>query len=379
MSDPLASHKMAFISGPRQVGKTTIAKSLLAAKQNYFTWDDEIFRKAWSKSPAAATSGRGEGPIVLDEVHKDRQWKRRLKGLYDTQGDELPIIVTGSARLDLFRKGGDSLMGRYIPYRLHPFSVGEDEQPPPPSAVFHERQAQRPWRDLITLGGFPEPYLSGSEAKARRWSRLRRERLVQEDVRDLRAIRDLQALRVMIDLLPERVASPLSINGLREDAGIAYASAYEWLVVLKALYYCFLVRPYAGKLKRTLKAEPKLYLFDIIPVTTPGARLENLAALHLLKSCQFWTDAAHGEFDLRYVRDKEKHEVDFCVLNDGKPWMLVECKSGDIEVSPALPRFAAALGTRHNFQLVDKPGYRREYPALKVTVVDYERFFSGFV
>lgn len=135
----------------------------------------------------------------------------------------------------------------------------------------------------------------------------------------------------------------------------------------------------ACKLKRTLKAEPKLYLFDIIPVTDPGARLENLAALHLLKSCQFWTDAAYGEFDLRYVRDNEKREVDFCILNGGRPWMLVECKSGDTAVSPALPRFAAALKTRHNFQLVDKPGYRRDYPALNVTVVDYERFFSGFV
>jgi predicted AAA+ superfamily ATPase len=378
--DALRSKKMAFISGPRQVGKTTLGKAMISSTNNYFSWDNESFRKAWSRSADESISSRSQGIVLLDEIHKDRQWKRRLKGLYDTQGQDVPIIVTGSARLDFYRKGGDSLMGRYIPYRLHPFTVAECLKPQSPETVFqHEMKPIRSWKDLMRLGGFPEPYTVASEAKAKRWSRLRRERLIFEDVRDLRAIRDLQALRVMIDLLDDRAGSTLSINNLREDAGIAFASAYEWLGVLEALYHCFLVRPYAGKLRRTLKAEPKLYLYDQIPITNHSARLENLSALHLLKACQYWTDTAQGEFELRYLRDKEKHEVDFCVLRDGKPWMLIECKTSETNISPSLLRFSVSLGTKHNFQLIESNGYIRTYPQKKITVIDYERFFSNFV
>lgn len=377
--DVLAHHKMAFVSGPRQVGKTTLAKSMLTTPTNYYTWDDETFRKAWSKSPLEAVSSRGDGPIVLDEIHKDRQWKGRIKGLFDMRGEELPIIVTGSARLDIFRRGGDSLMGRYIPYRLHPLTVAETEHPVGPDDIFEDRAPQNRWSDLLSLGGFPEPFFGGSLAKAKRWSRLRLERLIQEDVRDLRAVRDLQALRVIVDLLPERVGSPLSINGLREDAGVAYASAYEWLQMLEQLYHCLTIKPYAGKLSRTLKSEAKLYLFDIMAVKDPAARLENLAALHLLKACQFWTDSAQGDFELRYLRDKEKREVDFCILNDGKPWMLVECKTSETTIAPSLGYFAERLKTKHNFQLVSlpvHPAYIREHKESGIVVMDYERFFA---
>jgi hypothetical protein len=377
--DALADRKMAFISGPRQVGKTTLGRGFLAAAENEFSWDDQRFRVRWARDPVAALGERAPGPVLLDEVHKDRRWKSRLKGLYDLRGRDVPIVVTGSARLDLFRRGGDSLLGRYLPYRLHPFTVGECGDPPAPDGILARTKPAWPLEALLRLGGFPEPLLGGSEGKARRWSRLRGERLLSEDLRDLRHVHDLQAVRVLADLLPGRVGSLLSMNSLREDVGVAYATVRDWIGVLEALYHIVLVRPYAGRLRRTLRAEPKLYLVDFLPVESSGARLENLTALHLLKACQYWTAAAAGEFDLRFVRTKEKEEVDFVVLRDRRPWMLVECKSGELQPAPALVKFARVLETELNFQLVDRRGHDRVFAEAGVRVVDYERFFAGLV
>jgi hypothetical protein len=239
----------------------------------------------------------------------------------------------------------------------------------------------RPFEDLLRLGGFPEPFLAASEARARRWSRLRVERLLAEDVRDLRSVEDLAGLRVLSDLLPERVGSLLSINSLREDVGAAYGTVRSWLEVFEALYHCFLIRPYAKRVARAIRTSPKLYLFDILRISPEamGARLENITALHLLKACHYWTDLAHGEFDLRFVRDKEQREVDFLVLRDGRPWCLVECKSGDVDPSPALAHFQAQLGGVRAYQLVRKPGYDRAYAKTGLRVLDYERFLAGLV
>ncbi|MBM4369145.1 MAG: ATP-binding protein [Deltaproteobacteria bacterium] len=377
-SDALARGKMALISGPRQVGKSTLARTLLRSGHNEFNWDDERFRRAWTRDPAGAVAGRGPGPILLDEIHKDRQWKRKLKGLYDLRGQELPIVVTGSGRLDLYRRGGDSLSGRYLPYRLHPFSVGESPMVPSPDALDFQATPRFPWGDLVRLGGFPEPLLDAHELRARRWSRLRRERLVAEEVRDFRAIHDLQAVRVLVDLLPERVGSLLSVNALAEDVGAAYATVRAWLGILGDLYHCFLVRPWQKRVARSLRAAPKLYLYDIIPVASPGARRENVAALHLLKACQVWTDLALGEFDLHFVRTRDGAETDFLLARDGKPWMLVECKGGDTTPDRSLVSFAQRLGTRLNFQLVESPGHDREWAESGVRVLDYQKFFAAF-
>lgn len=377
--DALADGKMAFISGPRQVGKTTLGRQFIPSETNAFSWDVPAFRRAWVKDPVIALADREPGPVLLDELHKDRRWKTRLKGFYDLRGDHVPIVVTGSARLDFFRQGGDSLLGRYLPYRLHPFSVAESEAPPLPDAIFSRTTRHFPVEDLLELGGFPEPLLRGSAAKARRWDRLRSERLIYEDLRDLRHIRDLQAMRVLVDLLSERVGSLLSINSLREDVGLAYATVRDWIGLLATLYHLFLVRPYAGKLKRTLKAEPKLYLYNPLSLERRSAKLENLAALHLLKACHYWTDLAHGEFTLRFLRTREKEEVDFVVLREKKPWMLVECKSNDISPAPTLVKFAAKLQPPHVIQLVDKVNYDRVRPEAGVRVMSYERFLAGLV
>lgn len=378
-TDALAAKKMAFLSGPRQVGKTTLGRSLLASDANYFTWDDSDFRRVWSRSPKDAVAARGPGPVLLDELHKDRKWKSRLKGLYDTRSTDLPIIVTGSARLDLYRRGGDSLLGRYLPYRLHPFTVGETVAPPGPDAILGKHDVYYPWDDLIRFGGFPEPLFGGAENRAKRWSRLRLERLVYEDIRDLRAVSDLQALLVLVTLLPERVGSLLSLNALREDVGVAYGTIRGWLEAIEALYVCFRIKPYAQRLARALRAEPKLYLYDILPLSSLPARQENLVALHLLKACHFWTDVGYGEFDLRFVRDKEKREVDFLIVRDRRPWMLVECKSNEKTPSRNLVHFAERLGVALRFQLVSSAAYHREFPASGVHVIGYERFLAGLV
>lgn len=381
-ADALAKRKIAFVSGPRQVGKSTMAKSLLTSEENYFLYDDGGFRRAWAKSPELALASRAPGPIVLDEIHKDRKWETKLKGLYEKSGSDIPIIVTGSARLDLYRKGSDSLLGRYLPYHLHPFTVAETSTPPPPDSIFDHSHVSYPLEDLLALGGFPEPLLRGREQEARRWSRLRIDRLVLEDSRDLLNISDANAFRTLIELVPERVGSLLSIHALYEDVGKAYATVRSWLQVLDALYFSFRIRPFAGKLARTLKAEPKLYLFDIlrIPMEDIGRRLENLTALHLLKACQFWTDTAQGDYDLRFVRTRDGLEIDFLVLEDGRPWMMVECKTGETEPSIQLRRFGEMLKPKYQFQLVHgKKGYRREYPACGVTVIDYEMFFAGLL
>jgi hypothetical protein len=380
LNDALADRKMAFLCGPRQCGKTTLARHCLQNPGNEFNWDVQAFRKAWIKDPASAVESRSPGPILLDEIHKDRTWKSRLKGLWDEHGQETPIIVTGSARLDLFRRGGDSMLGRYIPYRVHPFSIGETIAPPS-ADLFLERDPQKTfsWEEYLQLGGFPEPLLGGSEAKTRRWSRLRTERLLREDVRDLRAIQSIRQLQLLTDLLPERVGSLLSLNSLRETLQVAHGTVKAWMESLEALYYCFLIRPYSKKLSRSLTAEPKLYLFDFSPIPQGGARVENAVALHLLKACHYWTDVGEGTFDLSFVRNKEKREVDFLIVRDSKPWMLVECKSNRTDVCSHLEKFSAELGTHLNFQLVTKPGVYKRFPSKKIAVISAEDFLGKLV
>ena len=314
------SRKMVFVAGPRQVGKTTLARGLPGAGSGYLSWDiaehrDRILRRE-------LPSGK---LWIFDELHKYRSWRALLKGLWDGRRPGQRILVTGSARLDFYRFGGDSLQGRYHLLRLHPFSAGE-----------LGLRANAELRGLLTLGGFPEPFLGGSEVEARRWSREYRSRLVREDVAALERIQDLGNLELLALRLPALVGAPLSINALREDLQVSHKTVAGWLHVLERLYAVFRVPPLGAPRLRAVKKEQKHYHLDWSVVPAEPARFENLVAAHLLKWVHFEQDGAGRELELRYFRDTDGREVDFVVVEGTRPVLLVECKWADTEVDKSL-------------------------------------------
>jgi predicted AAA+ superfamily ATPase len=390
--------KMAFIAGPRQVGKTTLAKHLLAQvgmDAFYFNWDIESHRKAIIKHPEdfwqrTITSPSQHKPrISLDEIHKYPRWKRFLKGLYDAKGKDIEILVTGSGRLDIYQRGGDSLLGRYHLYHLHPFSLGEilkeDRVTVLNPKEFWENLAHgippagatKALRDLETLTGFPEPLFSGSETRLRRWRRAHQTLVLREDLRDLTRIREIGLVETMASLLPERVGSPLSINSLKEDLGVNFTTVQGWLGALERLYYLFKIRPYAGRLARTLRREEKVYLFDFSVIEDLGAKFENIVAIHLHRLCDAWTDWGFGDFALYYVRDREKREVDFLITESRRPYALVETKLRASDIDPGLKYFTDRLKAKYAVQVVRHPqGFENIFVSRGMICVSAAHFLS---
>jgi uncharacterized protein len=377
-------------SGQAQVGKTTLAKSLVKPNSSgaYFNWDLESHRKRLQKQPDHFWDAQDDGVparIILDEIHKYPRWKGFLKGLFDTRGNDLELIVTGSGRLDVYQKGGDSLLGRYALNRLHPFTVGElvagGRQKIPSVKEFdqqiveaHQKAGASAALDqIMELTGFPEPLFSGSADRLRRWRRTRRDLVLKEDLRDLTRVRELGLIDNLVSLLHSRIGSPLSVNGLREDLGVAFDTVKSWLTILGSLYYLFELRPFAGRLARTLKREGKVYLYDHTEAETEGARFENVVALHLLKLVDAWNDRGFGDFALHYVRDKEQREVDFLVVDGKKPYLLVEAKSGDDEIHPPLRYFEERLKPKHAIQVVRRGRRRKVGP---IAVIPAEQFLA---
>ncbi len=318
--------KMVFVGGPRQVGKTTLARQLLGrARSGYLSWDvaDHRERILRRELPAA--------PLwVFDEIHKYRAWRNYLKGIYDAAPGERQILVTGSARLDLYRRGGDSLQGRYHYLRLHPLSVAE---------LGIERPVDL--RQLFALGGFPEPFLSGSQVAARRWSREYRTRVVRDDVATLERVQDLGSLELLALRLPNLVGSPLSLNALREELQVSHKTLAKWIEILERLYVLFRIPPLQGPRLRAVKKAQKHYQLDWSLVPVDGARFESLVAVHLLKWVHFQQDTQGRELVLRYLRDVDGREVDLVVTEDGRPLEAVECKSRDEPASGGLRYFRA--------------------------------------
>ncbi len=327
--------KMVFLAGPRQVGKTTLARRLPGADKGYLNWDVAADRERIL---------RGELPPtrlwVLDEIHKYRRWRNYLKGLYDGRPNGQRILVTGSGRLDLYRFGGDSLQGRYHLLRLHPLSVAE---------VGKGRHDALP--QLLRLGGFPEPFLSGSESGARRWSRDYRTRLVQEDIASLERIQDLGHLELLMLRLPGLVGAPLSINALREDLQVSHKAVAAWLNALERLYAIFRLAPLGGPRIRAVTKAQKHYQLDWSLVSDEPQRFENLVACHLLKWVHYQQDVAGLDLELRYFRDTDGREVDFVITEAGKPIRLVECKWSDADVDPGLRYLRAKYPGAEAWQL----------------------------
>ncbi|MFY9342308.1 MAG: AAA family ATPase [Planctomycetota bacterium] len=313
-------HKMVFVAGPRQVGKTTLAMSLPGAADGYRNWDATDHRSALLAGDLPTSE-----LWVLDEIHKYHRWRNWLKGLWDTRRKGQRILVTGSARLDLYRRGGDSLQGRYHLLRLHPLSYAELGMTTPAELA-----------QLAKLGGFPEPFFRGSEREARRWSREYRSRLVRDEVVDLERVDDLGSLELLMHRLPDLVGSLLSINALREDLQVAHKTLTRWLGILERFYAIFRVAPLGAPRIRAIKKSSKHYHLDWSVVPNPAARFENVVGAHLLKWVHWQEDVEGRDLELRYFRDTDGREVDFVVVEGRKPVLLVECKLGDGDVDPNL-------------------------------------------
>lgn len=351
--------KMAFIAGPRQVGKTTLAQAMLAGgpgDEGYYNWDIETHKKMILKDPVYFWQAPPDTPprrIVLDEIHKYPRWKRFLKGLFDANRRRVEVLVTGSGRLDVYQRGGDSLFGRYHLFHLLPFSVGEllkrDGPPPSPDDCLGRFFDSLPspatdyFEPLWKFGGFPEPFFAADDRKLVQWQNDHRQLVLREDLRDLTQVRELGLVESMIHLLPERIGSPLSINALRESLGVNFKTAQNWIKSLERLYYLFCLRPYSARLDRALRREEKVYFFDWSVLEDPSKRFENMMAVHLLKACLIWTDAGYGQFNLHYVRDKEKREVDFVITSKNRPYLLVEAKLSETESDRSLLYFLERL------------------------------------
>jgi hypothetical protein len=368
-----SDHKIALVSGPRQCGKTTLAKMLLhdRAAGFYGNWDEIKFRRAWANDPSSLIPATEEDDIpliVLDELHKDRRWKRNLKGVFDTLESPCDFLVTGSARLNVYVKGSDSLLGRHLAFRLHPFSLRELECPDVLApdvmmealfdrAIAQEESSRENLSDLLAYGPFPHPLLSQSIRKARLWRRNREQLVIREDLRDISRLPELGRIEMMTSLLPERVGSPFSLSAMGRHLETSVPTIKRWITYLKELYYLFELKPFTGRISRSLRREGKIYLWDYGAVPDQGARFENLVAGHLLKTCHFWTDTGEGDFELYYLRDKEKHEIDFLIVRDGNPWLPVEVKSSSLSPSPHWRKFIPQLRCQHGLQIVNQPAW----------------------
>lgn len=357
--------KMVFIGGPRQVGKTTLAKTILSESYKtgrYFNWDydddrQDILQKKWSSNNRL---------LVFDELHKFPRWKTWVKGIYDVSHELHSILVTGSARLDVYRRGGDSLMGRYHYWRLHPFTLDEVPEGISSRDAFHR---------LMTVGGFPEPFLDNDEREGRRWRRERFDRVLREDVRDLESVQNIQLLGLLLDLLRHRVGSLVAYANLANDLQISPKTAKSWVEILERMYLVFVVRPFSRSLPRAVLKAPKVYFYDNGDVLgDEGAVFENLVAATLIKRLHFLEDRDGYRYELRYIRDKEGREVDFAIFKEGELIELIESKYADENISRSLIYYAQRLNPQKATQIVAK--LKRPYDSGRIQVIDPISYFS---
>lgn len=358
---------MVFLGGARQCGKTTLAKQLLGnLGGEYLNWDDGRHRQVINKFQFS----KDVELIVFDELHKKPNWKSWIKGLFDTKTNHQKFLVTGSARLDIYRRGGDSLLGRYHYWRLHPFTLDEYE------GSFDQRECLK---RLMTVGGFPEPFLQGDEIEAARWRRERFDRLLRDDVRDLENVKLLSSLESMVDLLRERVASSIVVSNIAEDLQVAPKTVRHWIDILERLYILFVVPPYTAKLPRAIQRPPRIYFFDNMDVNNPadkliGARFENLVATHLLKRINYLEDSSGDRYALFYLRDKDQREVDFVITKNKKIEELIEVKYSDQAPSKSLIYYKEKLNAPRATQILFECHTPFEHKGVKVmSVSEYFR------
>lgn len=350
--------KMVVLTGPRQVGKTTLSRQLVAelAGAQYLNYDVAAHRAVM-----LAQSWRQSAPLlVLDEIHKMRDWKIWLKGVADGRAPEQQLLVTGSARMDTFRQSGESLAGRYFRLRLHPLSVrewAEQAQASPQAALTH----------LLERGGFPEPALATTHDEAQRWRNDYFAGLVREDVLEFSRLQEVNAMRLFAEMLRSRVGSPLSLASLSRDLNLSSVTLGKYLDILEALFIVFVVRPWHRNIARATLQAPKVYFYDTgLVLGDDGVRFENLVACHLLKNVQWQQDTRSAPVDLHYIRTKDEAEVDFCLSSGDTLTHLVECKLSDPKPHRALSRFAEQWPQAQAVQLLRECHAEADFDRLQV-------------
>lgn len=356
-----ADKSMIFLVGPRQAGKTTFAHLVSESFTNhvYFNWDIADQRVAFLEDPAFFVMMERRDAstplVVFDEIHKYKDWKNYLKGIYDQFHGQYQFLISGSARLDIYQKGGDSLAGRYLLFHLWPLTIAELGRrnrnmthflaDPLQIDMADCVELQGIWKNLAECSGFPEPCLTGKKTAYRRWSNTYSRQLIREDIRDLTDIKLIADLETLYFLLPSRVGSPLSIPSLASDLKVTYNSVQSWLSVLERFFLVFTISPWTRKISRAIQKERKMYLWDVPRIKDPAARFENMVALELYRAVTAWTDMGYGTFSLHFIKDKEQREVDFLIADEGEPVLMIESKTADKRPSKALTKFQRLLKT----------------------------------
>ena len=354
-----AEKPMIFVAGPRQSGKTTLAKMISDSHVNrlYFNWDNPQDRARLIENPfffEEMERKNGSRPlIVFDEIHKYKDWKNYLKGVYDRFNKEFLFLVSGSGRLDIYQKGGDSLAGRYYQFHLWPFTVKELSETirsiqdlrsnPLHVATGESHDMEETWFSLEKLSGFPEPYLTGRETSYLRWSNTYSNQLIREDIRDLTNIKAIGELETLYYLLPSKIGSPLSVPSLSSDLKLAYNTIRSWLDTLQRFFLIISLTPWTRKISRAIQKERKIYIWDTPRIKNSAARFENMVALELYRAVTMWNDLGWGRFVLHFIKNKEQQEVDFLIADENRPLLLIETKLAETKPSEALLKFQAAL------------------------------------
>ena len=344
--------KIVLLTGPRQTGKTTLSKMLMTGF-DYFNFDNaedrlSLLEKSWDRS---------KDLIILDELHKLKNWKSWLKGIYDTEGVPPSILVTGSAKLDIYKKVGDSLAGRFFQFRLHPLDLKEIKN------ILNPENLETELDKLLNTGGFPEPFLKGSSRFYNRWKRSHLDIIIKQDLIDLENVQHITSVETLIQLLKKRVGSPVSYSSLARDLQCSDKTIKRWLTILENMYVIFRVSPFHKNIARSILKSPKFYFYDTGQVIgDPGAKLENLVACALLKEINYLADCYGQEKHLYYLRNKEGREVDFCITNNGDPALMVEVKWRDENVSPNFKIFKKSFPGVKMLQIVKELKKEKTFP-----------------
>lgn len=361
--------QMIFLAGARQVGKTVLSKSIdqFGYSYHYLNWDDQVDKQRILAGSASvietvnlAKVSKRSPVIIFDEIHKYHEWKNFLKGFYDKYNEKIKMIVTGSAKLDIYRKGSDSMMGRYFLYRIHPLSVAEllrSDRLLPQEIMEPRQPAKELIEKLLVYGGYPAPFIKQDEKFKNRWQQLKAQQLFKEDILELTHVHEIVLLEQLAFQLSHCCGNLINQQNLSKKLQVAATTIKHWLSVLELSYYCFFISPWSTNISRSVLKAPKVYLWDWSQVHDEGQRLENLVASHLLKAVHFWTDCGYGKYDLYYLRNKDQQEVDFLVTKNNQPWFLVEVKSSDTHLSHSLIKFHRETKAPHAFQIVKNLPY----------------------